>query len=106
VKGASDDAEGQGRGDLWGGRRDRGAIARAFARERASVFPTGHYLASVKVLAKEIEADGGSAEAAEVDALDEQAVNEHLQSVIDRRAASISRSTRSASRTRRSWVCP
>jgi len=35
------------------------------------------------VVAKEIVAAGGSAEAAEVDAVDEQAIDEHLQSVID-----------------------
>ena len=45
-----------------------GAVARAFAREGARVFLTGH---------------SGSADVAEVDALDEQAVDRHLQSVID-----------------------
>jgi len=60
-----------------------GAVARAFASEGATVFLTGRHLASVEILAEEIVAAGGSAEAAEVDALDEQAVDEHLQSVID-----------------------
>jgi hypothetical protein len=41
-------------------------------------------VASVEVVAKEIIAAGGSVEAAEVDALDEQAVDRHLQSVIDK----------------------
>jgi NAD(P)-dependent dehydrogenase (short-subunit alcohol dehydrogenase family) len=58
------------------------AVARAFAREGARVFLTGRALSSVEVVAKEIEAAGGSAEAAEVDALDEHAVDEHLGSVI------------------------
>jgi NAD(P)-dependent dehydrogenase (short-subunit alcohol dehydrogenase family) len=60
-----------------------GAVARAFASEGAKLFLTGRKLAPVEVLAKEIVSGGGSAEAAEVDALDEHAVDEHLQSVID-----------------------
>jgi NAD(P)-dependent dehydrogenase (short-subunit alcohol dehydrogenase family) len=59
------------------------AVARAFAREGASVFLTGRELAPVEVVAKEIDAAGGAAEAAEVDALDERAVDEHLQRIID-----------------------
>ena len=61
-----------------------GAIARAFATEGANLFLTGRSLAPVEVVAKDIAAAGGSAEAAEVDALDEQAVDKHLQSVIDK----------------------
>lgn len=61
-----------------------GAVARACAREGAEVFLTGRRLAPVEAVAKEIVAAGGSAEAAEVDALDERAVDQHLQSVIDR----------------------
>jgi NAD(P)-dependent dehydrogenase (short-subunit alcohol dehydrogenase family) len=61
-----------------------GAVARAFAREGAKVFLTGHQRASVEAVAKEVVSAGGSAEAAEVDALDEQAVDSHLQSVIDK----------------------
>ena len=60
-----------------------GAVARAFSSEGAQVFLTGRNLAPVEVVAKDIAAAGGSAEAAEVDALDEQAVDEHLQSVVD-----------------------
>ena len=60
-----------------------GAVARAFAREGAKVFLTGRKLPPVEGVAKDIVSAGGSAEAAEVDALDEQAVDEHLQSVID-----------------------
>jgi NAD(P)-dependent dehydrogenase (short-subunit alcohol dehydrogenase family) len=59
------------------------AVARAFASEGAKVFLTGHSLAPVEVVAKDVVAAGGSAEAAEVDALDEQGVDRHLQSVID-----------------------
>ena len=61
-----------------------GAIARAFALEGAKVFVTGRTLAPVKAVAKEIQSAGGTAEAVEVDALDEQAVDKHLQSVIDK----------------------
>jgi len=61
-----------------------GAVARAFAREGAKVFLTGHLRAPVEVVANDIVSAGGSAEAAEVDALDEQAVDKHLQSVIDK----------------------
>src|SRR5512133_1468490 len=61
-----------------------GAVARAFAAEGAKLFLTGHNLAPVEAVAKEIVSAGGSAEAAAVDALDEQTVDEHLQSVIDK----------------------
>jgi NAD(P)-dependent dehydrogenase (short-subunit alcohol dehydrogenase family) len=61
-----------------------GAVARAFAAEGATLFLTGRKLAPVEVVAKEIVSAGGSTEAAAVDALDEQAVDEHLQSVIDK----------------------
>jgi NADP-dependent 3-hydroxy acid dehydrogenase YdfG len=84
----------------------RGAVASAFACERARVFLAGRLGAPVEAVARDIVSAGGSAEAAEVDALDEQAVDRHLQSVTGKRAASISRSTRPASRIRRFWVCP
>jgi NAD(P)-dependent dehydrogenase (short-subunit alcohol dehydrogenase family) len=61
-----------------------GAAARAFAAEGAKLFLTGRQRAPVEEVAKEIVAAGGAAEAAEVDALDEQAIDTHLQSVIDR----------------------
>jgi NAD(P)-dependent dehydrogenase (short-subunit alcohol dehydrogenase family) len=60
-----------------------GSVARAFASEGASVFLTGRLRAPVDAVAEAIVAAGGSAEAAEVDALDEQAVDRHLESVID-----------------------
>src|SRR5438552_14740617 len=61
-----------------------GAVGRAFAREGARLFLTGHLRAPVEAVVKDIASVGGTAEAAEVDALDEQAVDRHLQSVIDR----------------------
>jgi NAD(P)-dependent dehydrogenase (short-subunit alcohol dehydrogenase family) len=60
------------------------AVARAFASEGANLFLTGRHLAPVEVVAKEVVSAGGSADAVEVDALDEQAVDKHLQSVIDK----------------------
>jgi NAD(P)-dependent dehydrogenase (short-subunit alcohol dehydrogenase family) len=60
------------------------AVARAFASEGAKLFLTGRNLPPVEVVAKDVVSAGGSAEAAEVDALDEQAVHKHLQSVIDK----------------------
>jgi NAD(P)-dependent dehydrogenase (short-subunit alcohol dehydrogenase family) len=59
------------------------AVARAFAQQGARLFLTGHHLAPVEAVAKDIVAAGGSAEAAPVDALDEHAIEEHLQAVID-----------------------
>jgi NAD(P)-dependent dehydrogenase (short-subunit alcohol dehydrogenase family) len=59
------------------------AVAHAFASEGAKLFLTGHKLTPVEGVAKDIVSAGGSAEAAEVDALDEQGVDKHLRSVID-----------------------
>ena len=55
-----------------------GAAARAFAGEGARVFVTGRSLAPVEAVAEGIVAGGGLAEAAQVDALDERAVDRHL----------------------------
>jgi NAD(P)-dependent dehydrogenase (short-subunit alcohol dehydrogenase family) len=60
------------------------AVAHAFAREGAKLFLSGRHRARVEAVAKEIVSAGGSAETAEVDALDEQTVDRHLQSVIDK----------------------
>ena len=60
-----------------------GAVARAFAREGATVFLTGRNVARVDAVAKEIVAAGGVAETAQVDALDEQGVGEHLEAVVE-----------------------
>jgi 3-oxoacyl-[acyl-carrier protein] reductase len=58
-----------------------GAAARAFAREGARVFLAGRTLASLNVVAREIEDAGGEVDTAEVDALDEQAIESHLDVV-------------------------
>jgi NAD(P)-dependent dehydrogenase (short-subunit alcohol dehydrogenase family) len=57
-----------------------GAVARAAASEGARLFLTGRSRESLDGVARDI----ASAEVAEVDALDEQAVAEHLQSVVDK----------------------
>jgi NAD(P)-dependent dehydrogenase (short-subunit alcohol dehydrogenase family) len=59
-----------------------GAVSRAFAGEGARLFLTGRRLAAVETVAKDIVSAGADAEAAEVDALDERAVDEHLRSVV------------------------
>jgi NAD(P)-dependent dehydrogenase (short-subunit alcohol dehydrogenase family) len=69
---------------LYGGGGAIGsAVARAFAAEGATLFLTGRQLAPVEAVAKDVVAAGGSAQAAAVDALDEQAVDSHLQAVTD-----------------------
>src|SRR5207342_1631936 len=60
-----------------------GAVARAFGAEGAKLFLTGRLRTPVEAVAGDVLAAGGSAETAEVDALDERAVDEHLRSVID-----------------------
>ena len=61
-----------------------GAVARTFAREGAKVFLTGRLRGPVEAVAQDIVSAGGFAAAAEVDAVDEQAVDRHLESVIER----------------------
>jgi 3-oxoacyl-[acyl-carrier protein] reductase len=65
-----------------------GAVARAFADEGANVFLAGRTLDPVQMVAKQISSAGGRAEAARVDALDEQAVEKHIDEVV-RKAGSI-----------------
>ena len=60
------------------------AVARAFASDGANLFLTGRHLAPVELVAKDVASAGGLAEAAEVDALDEQAMDNHLQSVVEK----------------------
>lgn len=59
-------------------------VARTFAREGARVFLAGRTLATLEALAGQIRADGGQAEAAAVDVLDEQAVEAHARQVAER----------------------
>lgn len=59
-----------------------GAVARAFAREGARVFLCGRTQATLDTAAKEITSSGGAAETAQFDALEEQAVQRHLDAVV------------------------
>ena len=59
-----------------------GAIAKAFAAAGASVFLSGRNLAPVQKVANEILASGGNAHAAQVDAMDEKAVNDYVSQVV------------------------
>ena len=58
-------------------------VARAFAREGATVFLAGRTRATLQKVADEIRSSGGRAHVAVVDALDEQAVDKHAKSVVD-----------------------
>src|SRR5712691_8772215 len=58
-----------------------GAVARAFAREGARLFLAGRTAASLEAIAEQIRSAGGTADTAQLDALDEQAVNEHADAV-------------------------
>lgn len=67
-----------------GGGSIGGAVARVFAREGARVFLAGRTLAPLERVAEEIRSSGGVAETAQVDALDERAVDEHADAVAER----------------------
>ena len=67
-----------------GGGSIGGSVARTFAREGAHVFLAGRTRKPLDVVAADITAEGGSAEVAELDALDEQAVDEHARAVVSR----------------------
>ena len=66
-----------------GGGAIGGAVARDFAREVARVFLAGRTLATLDKVAEQIRSTGGVAEKAQVDALDEQAVEEHIGEVME-----------------------
>ena len=61
-----------------------GGVARTFARVGARVFLAGRTRQSLDAVAQDIAAAGGSAEVAVLDALDEQAVDAHVQDVVAR----------------------
>lgn len=60
-----------------------GAVARSFASEGANVFLAGRTLTTLDEVAGEIRSAGGSAETAQVDALDEQAVEKHISELVE-----------------------
>ena len=59
-----------------------GGVARTFAREGARVFLVGRTRAALDAVARDITAAGGAAEVAVLDALDEQAVDDHVRDVV------------------------
>jgi NAD(P)-dependent dehydrogenase (short-subunit alcohol dehydrogenase family) len=59
------------------------AVAHAFAKEGAKVFVSGKQKETIQALANDIISKGGLADAQQVDALDQQAVENHLQMVIE-----------------------
>lgn len=59
-----------------------GAVARAFAREGARVFLAGRTKAKLDKFADEIRSNGGVADTAVVDALDERTVDEYVDAVV------------------------
>ena len=71
-----------------GGGSIGGAVARTFAREGAQVFLVGRTQERLDAVARQIEADGadnqgaGAAHTAAFDALDEKAVDQHIQEVV------------------------
>jgi 3-oxoacyl-[acyl-carrier protein] reductase len=70
---------------VYGGAGSVGrAVARAFAREGARVFLAGRTRATLDRVAEELSGSGGSVETAEVDALDQRAVDEHADAVAAR----------------------
>jgi 3-oxoacyl-[acyl-carrier protein] reductase len=68
---------------IYGGGGDiGGAVARAFAGEGATVHLAGRTLAKLEKLAGDIREHGGTATVAQVDALDERAVDEHADELV------------------------
>jgi 3-oxoacyl-[acyl-carrier protein] reductase len=58
-----------------------GAVARAFVCEGAKVYLAGRALEALEQVAEEIRSTGGVAKTAQVDAIDEQAVDQHADAV-------------------------
>ena len=61
-----------------------GAISKALAGAGAKVFVTGRNIGPVKKIADEINASGGCAETDLVDALDEKAINSHMDRIAEK----------------------
>jgi NAD(P)-dependent dehydrogenase (short-subunit alcohol dehydrogenase family) len=60
------------------------AVAKAFAEQGAKVFLTGRKQDALSKLLQEIKTNNGRAETAVIDALDEKAVNEYVESIVQR----------------------
>jgi 3-oxoacyl-[acyl-carrier protein] reductase len=59
------------------------AVAKEFAAEGAEVFLAGRTKSNVEDVTKQITADGGRAHAAVIDALDDAAVNEYIDCIVE-----------------------
>jgi 3-oxoacyl-[acyl-carrier protein] reductase len=70
---------------IYGGAGSVGrAVARAFANEGARVFLAGRTLATLDEVAQELSGAAGTVETAQVDALDERAVDEHADAIAEK----------------------
>jgi NAD(P)-dependent dehydrogenase (short-subunit alcohol dehydrogenase family) len=67
-----------------GGGNIGGAVARVFAREGATVHLVGRTKDTLDAVADDIRAAGGQAEVTVLDGLDETAIDQHAQDVVDR----------------------
>jgi NAD(P)-dependent dehydrogenase (short-subunit alcohol dehydrogenase family) len=59
-----------------------GAVAKSFAQHGAKVYVSGRDLKKVKALAEEIQRNGGVAVAAQVDAMDEEQIEQWLRQIV------------------------
>jgi NAD(P)-dependent dehydrogenase (short-subunit alcohol dehydrogenase family) len=66
-----------------GGGAIGGAVALAFAKEGAKIFLAGRTLAKLEAVAKKITANGAEANVAQVDALNKQEVETHLNKIVN-----------------------
>lgn len=60
-----------------------GAVAKTFAREGATVYLAGRTQAKLDTVAQKIQAEGGTAHTAVVDALDKDAVDNFVDDIVD-----------------------
>lgn len=60
------------------------AMAKAFAREGARVFLTGRTITKLDAIAEDILSGGGMVDTARLDALDEQAVEDHMRETVNK----------------------
>src|SRR3989442_14016467 len=60
------------------------AVAKAFAREGATVFLAGRTESSLNPIAREISSTGGVAEVSKIDAISPESVEAHLQGVVSK----------------------
>ncbi len=69
---------------VYGNGNTGSAIAKAFASEGAKVFLAGKTISKLKAIADEIKSASGLIETAEIDALNESAIEQHLNEIINK----------------------